>query len=396
MKKAKRLVALMLALVMAVPQTLVYAEEEPQAETQTEIQTGWVQEGSATYYLDANGAKVTGWRMIDGQKYYFSPARNGAMAKGLYKIGKKRYFFKASGALTTGGWLTIRSNNRRYYFKPDGSAVSGTVAIGGKYYHFNPSTNIMHTGWRTNNNHLYYHGTNGVRRTGFQTIDGKRYYFNSQYGYMYTKWKTIDGKRYYFGTDGVMRTGLQKIGNATYIFQTDGSLIKSQAVYKYDGNFYRIDANGLATQFVRTVDVLACRRLEACGYDLRRAFNYAASIPYRVTPQTIPAGYSQAQYYGEYGLKNGYGDCYVMACIFYSMAHILGYRVRFIKGGVPSRSGYVSTHGWVEIEYTKGIWSVCDPNFTYNTKRSGYMIYYGMPGTWRYINNRRVDQNYKE
>ena len=354
------------------------------------MKTGFLTLNGNKYFFDEDGAMHTGWLENGGRKYYFG--EDGIAVQAWQDIDGARYFFETKTcALHRGGWLTRGKN--KYYIKKDGTATIGYVSVNGKKYYMKPKYGIMQTGWMTSGNHKYYFGTDGARVSGFQKVSGNMYYFDPKWGYAATGWRNVGGSRYYFGADGIRRTGLQTIGGKKYAFDTDGKLLTSKPVYNVGGTYCRIDADGIATPFVRRVDILAAQRAESLGYNLQSAFNWAASRQYRTTPQTIPAGYTQAQYYGEYGLVNGYGDCYVMACIFYEMASVLGYKVRFLKGYVPSRSGAVSTHGWVEIYYN-GAWRVCDPNFTYNTKRNGFMINYGMSGTWRYINYKVVDQNY--
>ena len=424
MKRMRRVLALSLAVLTAVPQNAAWAGVQigTACEVQADgslVQVGniageWIQKPDGYYWMQEDGSiyRKGGWFTVDGKKYflaytsgrrktgwvtykerrYYMDPQTGELQTGWQDIDGKRYYFDAkTGALHKGGWLTRGKN--KYYIKKDGTATIGYVSVKGKKYYMKPKYGIMLKGWMTSGSKKYYFGTDGARASGFTALSGKTYYFDTKWGYAVTGWKTIGNSKYYFGSDGVMRTGLQTISGKNYIFDTKGAMITSKAVYKQGSAYYRIASSGAATAFTRKVDILACQRLEALGWSLPAVFNWAASRPYRKTPQTIPYGYSQAQYFGEYGLENGFGDCYVMACIFYSCAHILGYQVRFMKGYVPSRSGAVSTHGWVEINYN-GTWRVCDPNFTYNAGRSGYMIYYGMSGTWRYINYGMADKNY--
>ena len=84
-----------------------------------------------------------------------------------------------------------------------------------------------------------------------------------------------------------------------------------------------------------------------------------------------------------YGFKNGKGNCYVMAAMFCEMAKLLGYDAHQISGRVPLKAGGYGPHSWVEVTF-EGTTYVCDPDFTEETKRNGYMITYGQSGTWVY------------
>ena len=343
------------------------------------------------YYLNSKwGCVETGWKTISGKKYYFSA--DGSAVKEWQTIDGKTYFFDAKGYYIRTGWLTRGKN--KYYLDNNGIRIVNFKKIDGKNYYFQPPYGIMFTGWYTKDNGAkYYYGTDGAQLFGIQKIGGKIYYLNPTYGYVEKGWRTVNGKRYFLRSDGTAATGLQTIGGKTYLFDDNGVLVTNKNAYVVNGSYYRIGADGTMTPITKRAEILACQRLDALGWNLQAAFNWASSLRYVTTPQTIPSGYTQAQYYGEYGFEHGYGDCYVMACVFYEMANMMGYNVRFLKGYVPSSSGSRSTHGWVEIYYNGG-WYVCDPNFTYNTRRSGYMIYYGASGTWQYVDYSVVDQNY--
>ena len=79
-----------------------------------------------------------------------------------------------------------------------------------------------------------------------------------------------------------------------------------------------------------------------------------------------------------------------MASTFCYMARLLGYETYYVEGQVPLASGGMGPHGWCEI-VIDGFTYVFDPDFTNNTGRNGFQIYYGMSGTWRYSNYKRVE-----
>lgn len=135
----------------------------------------------------------------------------------------------------------------------------------------------------------------------------------------------------------------------------------------------------------------ACEKIYASsGKDLKACFNYAASLPYyRATPEP-QKGYTESEWYALYGFDNGKGHCYVHAATFYWLAKNLGYECYYIEGYVPRKGGGLITHGWVEI-VIDGTLYVCDPNFTNETGKNGYMIKYGMSGTWYYTQYNRMD-----
>lgn len=121
------------------------------------------------------------------------------------------------------------------------------------------------------------------------------------------------------------------------------------------------------------------------GGDLRRAFEISHSIPYFGHNDQIPSEpVWTTEQFADFGFTNKKGNCYVMAAMFYEMAYVLGYNPRQMAGWVPSRTRGRATHSWVEIDIN-GETFVFDPDFTYATKKNGFMFKYGTKGTWRYM-----------
>ena len=178
-------------------------------------QTGWLTLDNVRYYLDDQGARVTGGRLIDGKWYYFSK----------------------DGVMHT-GWL--KKSGNRYYFDENGIRVTGLQQIGGKVYYFN-GKGVMCTGWLTKGGKTYYFGEDGVRRTGRQVIDGKTYYFSTK-GVMTVGWLTIKGKTFYFNEDGTMQFGWKEIDGKTYGFNKKGIMITGWLNYK--NRWYYLQEDG--------------------------------------------------------------------------------------------------------------------------------------------------------
>ena len=95
MKNTKRIISCLLCAILLVsaPATQIYASDTDQIE----VMDGWhTVNGKKYYYQD--GKKVTGFKVIEDDKYYFN--KNGVMQTGLKKInGKKYYFDKYSGCM---------------------------------------------------------------------------------------------------------------------------------------------------------------------------------------------------------------------------------------------------------------------------------------------------------
>ena len=192
-----------------------------------------------------------------------------------------------------------------------------------------------------------------------------------------------NGSWYYYDKNGKKVKGIRKIGKYTYIFDSKYTLVKNKKYYKYNAStYYRIDTQGRATKLSQ-VETLAAIRLQKCGGNLRKAFNWSASLRYNGNYKVAKKNQT---YYGIYGFRTGSGDCYVMASTFYWMAKVAGYNAHYVTGYVNKGKGN-GPHAWVEIKVKNNTY-VYDPNFQkeYGPKGyTGYAVKYGQKGTLKYI-----------
>ncbi|MCI7812988.1 MAG: NlpC/P60 family protein [Lachnospiraceae bacterium] len=154
-----------------------------------------------TYYVMNNGVVATGWRTVNGQKYYFH-STTGAKVKGFIKYNGKTYYTdKTTGVLVTSQWVGEKYVNRY-----------GVVVM---------------NNWYLN----YYFDENGDKVSGWQTINGNRFYFDPADSQMVTGLQTIGGSKYYF----------RPTAETSY---PKGSLVTSSTV-TVNGKIYTIDASGV-------------------------------------------------------------------------------------------------------------------------------------------------------
>lgn len=79
-----------------------------------------------TYYFDESGNKVTGWEIINDNKYFFDS--NGVMQKDKWKKTKKgTYYLSVQGTVLT-GWQEIDGDT--YYFNQEGKMQTGKMYLG--------------------------------------------------------------------------------------------------------------------------------------------------------------------------------------------------------------------------------------------------------------------------
>ena len=206
-------------------------------------------------------------------------------------------------------------------------------------------------------------------------------------------WETVDGVKYYYVNGKKITNKVKKIGRYTYCFDKTGKFVTNKPYYKVNSKtYYKIKKNGQATK-LSAVETMAAIRLIKCKGNLRKAFNWSASLRYA---GNIKISKKTPTEYGLYGFKTGTGDCYVMAATFYWMAKVAGYDAHYVKGYVLTKNGK-GPHGWVEIDKKsngKTIPYVYDPNFYHDYKSkgkqyTGYGFRYGAKNTYRYDNNHK-------
>ena len=205
---------------------------------------GWRTVSGKRYYYKADGTRERGIQKISGVKYIFDP-KTGELRTGLVRIDGGVYLADKDGKMLT-GWRTV--DGKKYYFtdkhydkyeeKDEGKRLSGFVYVGGHRYYL-ISRNMkgfkeadlasMATGWcDINNGYMYYMDPKtGIVATGFETVGGKLYYFGKNGSRQkLTGWRPVEGERYYFNQDYSVQRGISKIGSDTfYLHPETGEVI---------------------------------------------------------------------------------------------------------------------------------------------------------------------------
>lgn len=179
-------------------------ETEPKKDTVTpNKKNGWKQSGrnfyyyikgkkqtdrvlhldDGTYYVDKKGRRTSGWKTVDGSRYYFKKSENGKAHTGWLTLNGATYCFNKNGVLYQNVQL-ISSTGKIYLFGADGKRLDG---------------------WCTYHGEKYYVDPEGYAHTGWLTVNGKWYYFNTKTGVMYKKCtlKSSTGEVFKFNTKGV-------------------------------------------------------------------------------------------------------------------------------------------------------------------------------------------------
>ena len=157
----------------------------------------WIQSGSYWWYRHSDGTYTTNdFENINGQTYYFDAS--GYMVTGWKQIGSDWYYFNSAGVMVKDAWVG------NYYFESDGKmATNKWIGI----YYVGEDGCVVTNQWIG----VYYVGSNGAMATGWQCISAQWYYFDSN-GIYQTGERYLGGEYYYFNSQGVMQTGTAEDG----------------------------------------------------------------------------------------------------------------------------------------------------------------------------------------
>ena len=158
-----------------------------------EVIKGWHETENGLEYYE-NGKKVTGWKAISEEWYYFN--ENGIMQTGWVSVEGHWYYLNENGTMAT-GWVFV--NGHYYYMDQWGAMCTGWVSVNGHWYYMD-QWGAMMTGWVSVNGHWYYMDQWGAMVTGWVLVGNDWYYMNEDGTMATSKW--IDG--YYVDASGKM------------------------------------------------------------------------------------------------------------------------------------------------------------------------------------------------
>lgn len=218
--------------------------------------TGLKDDKTVKYYIQ-KGKLAKGVKKIGGKKYYFDTC----MVRGRYSAPKKkwdpllgfgksyRYFNTKTGVMAT-GFLTVKGS--KYYYDANGLRVMGDAKGGatvkkikGNYYALSKSGVIARKCWRKFSKNRYrYFDNSGRMLIGWQTMGGKKYYFDKDGFRTDNKIVKIGKYKYYFTGSGKMVAGqMYNVGKYRYYFDKKGHMAVKKYV-TYQGRKYYFDKNG--------------------------------------------------------------------------------------------------------------------------------------------------------
>ena len=234
-------------------------EYKPNGSISQETKAGWKQTNGKWWYQHKDGTYTKNdFETISGQTYYFDAS--GYMVTGWKEINTKDYFFNASGVMVKDNWqgayylgkdgvmLTNAFTPDGYYVGADGAYVRNQkVTVDGKVYYLNADGKVAKNQWSGD----YYLDGNG------NVVKNKwigNYWCGEDGKYVKSSW--VDNNKSYVNENGVYLTNQWigdyyvngsgvKVTNAwvgSYWCGSDGKYMKSSWV---DNNKYYVGANGI-------------------------------------------------------------------------------------------------------------------------------------------------------
>ena len=94
---------------------------------------GWLKDGDAWYYINADGTAQMGWLFWNSAWFYLTPDDGGRMATSVYEVDGARYLFDSNGYMQV-GWSNDPATGKRAYASDSGALQSGWRWDGSGWY----------------------------------------------------------------------------------------------------------------------------------------------------------------------------------------------------------------------------------------------------------------------
>lgn len=264
MKLARRILSTIVAAAIVLPASTAYADAVGEASAPQEPSSASLQSKAAKSALAASVKKVT-----------------------LSKKGKYIYGY-CKGKAVRSAWG--KSGSKRYYFKKNGRAATGSLKIKGAYYVFS---------------------SKGVLASSSKP-----------------KITTVGSAKYVSGKDGKALSGWQVVSDRLYYASKTGKLSKSKTVDKIPltSKYYAKTTSERTKLMKESLKIIAritndkMTRFEK----LEKCFNYSCRIKFRVTYYPATSDKDWQIKWANHTLEAGIANCYGFCCVFAGMAKALG------------------------------------------------------------------------
>ena len=209
-------------------------------DTNTKLLDGW--NTDYTMFVKDGVYVTNSFEDIDGQKYYFD--ENGNKVTGFKTIGTDAYYFNESGVL--------QSNMQMHHDESTGNVLYSLKKEDGK---------------------VHYYLENGMEFNGMAHVDGKIYYFEN--GVPSFGEKQVNGNWYNFRNDGTLSVGFVNCGNSAKYYDNFGKRL--QGTFQIDKVTYNTDNNGLITKASWNGVSYYCQRDNRWAWSVYGNYTFASS-----------------------------------------------------------------------------------------------------------------------
>ena len=97
-----------------------------------------------TYRVSSHGYLLTGFRTVNGNKYYFSKKTYAKVKDKVLTVGDDKYWLSESGKVKTNVWKKDKNGFKKNYFGNNGKMLKDTSKYIGKYkYYFNKKGTLV-------------------------------------------------------------------------------------------------------------------------------------------------------------------------------------------------------------------------------------------------------------
>lgn len=209
-------------------------------DTNSKLLEGW--NTDFTMFVKDGSYVTNSFENIDGQKYYFD--ENGNKVTGFKTIGTDAYYFNELGVL--------QSNMQMHQDESMGLTLYSLKKEDGK---------------------IHYYLENGMEYNGMAHLNGKIYYFEN--GVQSFGEKQVNGNWYNFKNDGTLSVGFVNFGNSAKYYDNFGKRL--QGTFRIDKVTYNTDNNGLINKASWNGVSYYCQRDDRWAWSVYGNYTFASS-----------------------------------------------------------------------------------------------------------------------
>ncbi len=133
--------------------------EEPEEPEEPVATATWVTKWGTTYLVAADGTKLTGMQVVDGNTYYLNPDKGSLIKQNFITLDGKTYYAKKDGVLARNEIITKWTSE--YFFGENCEMQTGFVSFQDKDYYCKDNGKLVKSDWITVDDNKYYAKSDG-------------------------------------------------------------------------------------------------------------------------------------------------------------------------------------------------------------------------------------------